>query len=91
MRKSTFALALSFLVAVAWFGLQGNRPRAAEDAKPAVQKWEYHLEQMNVSNRPLVAENLNKLGNDGWELATAVQLTGGGWDSVFTMKRPSSK
>ncbi len=88
MRRSTFALALSLLAAMAWFGMQGSQPRAAEDAKPAVQKWEYRLEQMNVSNRPLAAENLNKLGNDGWELATAVQLSGGGYETVYTLKRP---
>ena len=86
MRKLTFALALSFLVAIAWFGMQGNRPRAAEDAKPAVQKWEYHLDQENVSNRPLAAENLNKLGNDGWELASTAQIHD--IDMIFTMKRP---
>jgi hypothetical protein len=28
MRKSTFAFALSFLVAAAWFGLQGKPPLA---------------------------------------------------------------
>ena len=43
MRKSTFALALSFLAAIVWLGSQLNQPRTAENAKLAVQKWEYSL------------------------------------------------
>lgn len=88
MRRSTFALALSLLTAIAWFGMQGNQPRAAEDAKPAVQKWEYHLEQQNMTNRSLTTESLNKLGNDGWELCTATPFPGGSYDAVYTLKHP---
>ncbi len=86
MRKSTFALALSFLVAIAWFGMRVNQPRAAEDAKPAVQKWEYRLGQLNATNRSLATDDLNKLGNDGWELSSATQLNG--LDTILIMQRP---
>jgi hypothetical protein len=37
MRKSTFAIAVSFLAAFVWFGAQLNQPRAAEDDKQLVQ------------------------------------------------------
>jgi hypothetical protein len=40
MRKSTVGIALLLLAVIAWFGFQGNPPRAADAAKPAVQKLE---------------------------------------------------
>ena len=64
MRKSTFALAVSFLAAFVWFGAQLNQPRAAEDAaKPASQKWEYRWQQSEHAS----AASLNEIGEQGWE------------------------
>ena len=83
MRKSTFALALSLLVAIVWLGLQGNQPRAADDAKPQRQKWEYLLDR--VDSQFIKADYLNKKGDQGWEFCG---LAGGSveWSCVF--KRP---
>jgi hypothetical protein len=85
MRKSTFALALSFLVAIAWFGLHGSQPRAAEPAQ-AVQKWEYHNV---ISTRARGKEDLDKLGSDGWEMCGVLPSKDGGGDIYF--KRPKSE
>ncbi|HTQ39770.1 MAG TPA: hypothetical protein VMJ32_12145 [Pirellulales bacterium] len=59
MRKSTFALAQTFLVAILWLGLQDSQPRAAEETKPTMQKWEYHFELSNWSNRGEATTLLN--------------------------------
>jgi hypothetical protein len=64
MRKSTFALAVSFLAALVWFGAQLNQPRAAEDAgKHAIQKWEYRWQQSENTS----PASLNEMGEQGWE------------------------
>jgi hypothetical protein len=68
MRKSTFALAVLLLVVIAWLGLPGNSPRAA-DAKPAVQKWEYQKISWSVTSE---GETLNQLGDKGWEMCGVV-------------------
>ena len=77
MRKSTFGLALSLLVTIAWLGLQGNQPRAADAAKPAVQKWEYYIiekvflnskDKSDFAKQGLDTLGFDKLGNDGWEI-----------------------
>jgi hypothetical protein len=64
MRKSTFSLALALLVAIIWLGVQSGHPRAAEDSKPAVRKWEYRISQEVGRD----ASVLNPLGNEGWEM-----------------------
>ncbi len=67
MRKSTFAFALTLLVAIAWIGSQSNQPHAADAQRVAVQKWEYHFEQ---SVAKVNEDTFNKLGAEGWELCT---------------------
>jgi hypothetical protein len=68
MRKSTFVLAMLFLIVIAWLGLQGNSPRAA-DAKPAVQKLEYQKISWSVTSE---GDTLNQLGGKGWEICGVV-------------------
>lgn len=80
MRRSTFSLALGLLLAIVWLGLQIGSPRAAEDSKSAVQKWEYRTASGD-------APGLNKLGSEGWEMCGVVKDPR---DSFFTvyLKRP---
>jgi hypothetical protein len=82
MRKSTFAIALSFLIAVAWIGLHGESPRAAE-AKPAVQKLEYRHLSWNATL--LEGQTMNELGDQGWEFCGTVR--GDNYTSLI-FKRP---
>jgi hypothetical protein len=89
MRKSSFVLALVFLVVIAWFGLQSNSPRAA-DAKPVVQKVEYLHRGWNEVNAvwpPDAADGLKDLGDHGWELCGVIPKTSGG-DADLIFKRP---
>jgi len=65
MRKTTLILALSFLAAVVWLGAQLNQPRAAENAKPIADTWEYRVESDYEKG------NLNQLGKQGWEICAA--------------------
>jgi hypothetical protein len=83
MRKSTFTLAVSLFAAILWIGLQGNQPHAAEDAKPIMQKWEYHLE-FGIGGDS--AASLNKLGADGWEMCGLT--TSSSTITVAAFKRP---
>jgi hypothetical protein len=83
MRKSTFALALSFLSAIVWFGSQLNQPHAAEDAKPARQKWEYRVDILQ--GRSVPQEQLNRDGEDGWELCAIYNYQN---DRLLYFKRP---
>jgi hypothetical protein len=66
MRKSTFALALLFVVVV-WIGLQGNQPRAADNVKPPLQKWEYYILESNLNFKDA---DLNSKGDKGWEIVS---------------------
>ena len=50
----------SFLAAIVWLGSQLNQPHAAEQEKPAAQKWEY---QISWGLGPDGAAVLNKLGD----------------------------
>ena len=70
MRQLTFAVALSFLVAVAWIGLHGDPPRAAE-AKPSIQKLEYRHISWNATG--LEGQTLNDLGDQGWDLCGTIR------------------
>jgi len=81
MRKSTFAVAVLLLVGIAWLGLQGNSPRAA-DAKPAVQKWEYQKISWSVTSE---GDTLNQLGDKGWEMCGVVP---GAAYTTLIFKRP---
>ncbi len=65
MRKSTFAIALVFLATIVWLGLQGNQPQAADNAKPAAQKWEYKVVESNLEFKDA---DLNAIGDKGWEI-----------------------
>jgi lipopolysaccharide export system protein LptC len=67
MRKSTFALALAVLVALAWL-MQGRQPRAAEDATPKIHKWEYQKQTLSYPNGDNAYGRLNEQGSDGWEV-----------------------
>jgi hypothetical protein len=49
-----------------------------------MQKWEYIVQ---VSDTPL-ENQLNVLGNDGWELVSAFHDEGYGW--IYYFKRPKS-
>ncbi len=42
-----------------------------------LQKWEYHVEELDSSNK--MSESLSRLGNEGWEL---VSIAGGGSGDV---------
>lgn len=52
---------------------------------PAPQTWEYEVFESNASR---AASPLNKLGNQSWELVTAVCPDGPTGPCVFYMKRP---
>jgi hypothetical protein len=82
MRKSTFVLAVLFLVAIVWMGLQGNSPHAA-DAPAGVQKFEYKTTTWASEND----STRNALGDQGWDLCAVIpgkQLD----NSVLIFKRP---
>jgi hypothetical protein len=83
MRKSTFVLAVLLLAAIAWIGLQGNSPRAADAAKPAAQKFEYMQTDWQDAEK-----ELNNLGRNGWEVCGVIpnQIQ---WQSVVIYKRPA--
>jgi hypothetical protein len=89
MRKSTFALVIALMVAVAWLGVQGNQPRAADDIKQSGPKWEYRVEELNFSDRGGTKSLLNELGNGGWELTTVNTNIGGqsNWIAYSIFKR----
>jgi hypothetical protein len=80
MRKSTFTFALILLAVVAWFGLQGSPPRAADAVKPVVQKFDYlQRNWLDVAGRqtPMGSgqgdpRGLNELGDKGWELCGVI-------------------
>jgi hypothetical protein len=61
MRKTTLILALSVLAGIAWLGPQLNQPRAAENAKPAIQKWEYKVVTGDIGSDIL----MRQIGADG--------------------------
>jgi hypothetical protein len=84
MSKSTFLLALSLLVAIVWFGLAANHPRAAEETKPAVQKWEYK----SVWGGALPGNDgpFNELGAEGWEACGFTTEPHG--NQIVLFKRP---
>ena len=85
MRKSTFAIALSFLAAIVWLGSQLNQPRTAENAKPAVQKWEYLLFH---GFRGPSDDRLKTAGEKGWE-ACGIAPDGSTTENVIVLlKRP---
>ena len=83
MRKSTFVLAVLLLVAIAWIGLQGNAPQAA-DPPPGVQKFEYKTTVWRGENEATI----NALGAEGWELCGVVPEQHAA-DAVVIFKRPS--
>ncbi len=66
MGKSAFAIALFLLAVIAWFGFQGNPPRAADAAKPAAQKLEYLQRSWEVLAND--KNGMNDLGDKGWEM-----------------------
>jgi hypothetical protein len=85
MRKSRYILALSFLAAVVWLGAQLNQPRAAENGKPAVQKWEYKVFTNDIGDNIAI----NQFGADGWELCGYSQsVMNGSQFSTAIFKRP---
>ncbi len=81
MGKSAFAVAMFLLVVIAWLGLQGSSPRAA-DAKPAAQKWEYQKISWSITSE---GETLNQLGDKGWEMRGVVP---GAAYTTLIFKRP---
>ena len=81
MRKSTFAVAMLLLVVIAWLGLQGNSPRAA-DAKRVVPRWEYQKISWSVTSE---GDTLNQLGDKGWEMCGVVP---GAAYTTLIFKRP---
>jgi hypothetical protein len=66
MRKSTFTAALVLLAVIAWFGLQGSPPQAA-DNKP-VQKLEYRRVTWGFEND----KTMSDMGAQGWEICGVV-------------------
>jgi hypothetical protein len=83
MRKSTFVLAVLLLVAIAWIGLQGSSPRAADAAKPVAQKLEYKTIDWGSAQY-----SLNQYGVDGWELCGVVPDRSATINSTVILKRP---
>jgi hypothetical protein len=83
MRNSTFAVAMILLAVVAWFGLQGSPPRAA-DPPADVHKFEYKT----TIWRGETEATINALGAEGWELCGVVpeQHAAG---AIVIFKRPS--
>jgi hypothetical protein len=67
MRNSTFTVALVLLAVIAWFGLQGNSPRAAV-APAGVQKFEYKKVVWGGENEG----TLSGFGAQGWEMCGVV-------------------
>jgi hypothetical protein len=83
MRKSTFVLAVLLLVAIAWIGLQGNSPRAADPPKPARQKFEYKTIDWGTATY-----GLDNYGADGWEVCGVVPDRSATINSAVILKRP---
>ena len=83
MRKVTFAVALVLLAVIAWFGLQGSPPRAADAAKPAMQKFEYK----NI-DWATAQTGLSNYGVDGWEVCGVVPNPSTVDNSTVILKRP---
>jgi hypothetical protein len=83
MRKSAFSAALVLLAVIAWFGLQGSPPRAADSAKPAVQKFEYKTVDWGSAQY-----GLNQYGAEGWELCGVVPDRSATINSTVILKRP---
>jgi hypothetical protein len=65
------ALVAALVAVMCWKQSQGQG-EAAKPAKPAVVKWEYQVEHVYaVSQRKTTRDELNLLGNDGWEVCAA--------------------
>jgi hypothetical protein len=89
MRKSTFALAASLLIAIFWLG-SAKTPRAAEDTGQDLKifpKWQYHVEELNYSDRGTATDTLNKLGSDGWDLSVVMPEPNSTWRTLAILKR----
>jgi hypothetical protein len=89
MHKSTFALVASLLIAIVWLGI-ARTPHAAEDTKPDLgvfPKWQYHVEELNYSDRGATTETLNKLGSDGWDLSVVIPEPNSTWRTLAILKR----
>ena len=87
MRKPPATVILSVILALSWIVLLASGPRAAEDAPPRVQQWEYKVTLLKNENGEeeeevaAVERRLNELGQQGWELSE-LQL------SAAIFKRP---
>jgi hypothetical protein len=59
-----------------------------------MQKWEFHCQFGHEGEEQRLEENLNSLGQDGWELVTSVPmknatpLSGDSVVTVYWLKRP---
>lgn len=55
-------------------------------------KWEYRVEDLNMSSRPRSSTELfNQLGDEGWELCgvrPVITSVGSQWDWLAIFKRP---
>jgi hypothetical protein len=72
------------LVALGLLVGSSTQPAPAQDKGPAAVKWEYKL-----TGGPPQVDAMNKLGDDGWELAAAVPGTdrGGAYQVYKRAKR----
>ncbi len=90
MRKPTSPVVVAILFALACFAIQANGPYAAEEATtPGVQKWEYHIYQVNppeISTAQYGKSGLNAKGKEGWEFCQAVSVET--FPTSIILKRP---
>jgi|GEM_PF-1686644 len=78
------ALLALLVVVVCW----KQSPGQAEGAKQALTVWEYKITVVTTKNDD--TSELNKLGNEGWELCSAAPWGGGGQFHTAFLKRPKA-
>jgi hypothetical protein len=84
MNKPVLVVVILWLVVLSWFSFRPLRPAA--NGTPAPQpKWEY-MSTYSETNSLITATGdlLNVLGDEGWELASAVSYED---RTFFTLKR----
>jgi hypothetical protein len=88
MHKSAALVAAAVVIALVLIGLLANRESVAQG--PAflrpVPKWEYKTIRLSLAAEEAGQGELNTLGEEGWELAAAVQPERGG--QYLILKRP---
>ena len=101
MRKPSAAVLVALLV-LSWIGFLASSPYAQEkpvrnpfadeqdDPQPALPMWEYAVASGNLNKQPgrgELAQEMKRMGNEGWELQTSVRLDDGSVWHTFKRQR----